>query len=140
MAEIIVQMAKYCLPQIKYLLIHVFLIDFRQGNVKLVLLKEFKSIILHLSRTQVEFSKLLIIVIVPTSGLNSIFILLQSPPTVFLCLLNALVHRTHPLSSPKNLGKILVPIYRTQGDSVKHSRQKSSFKRQNTAYHRSRIC
>ena len=49
--------------------------------------------------------------------------------TVFLCLLNALVHRTHPLSSPKNLGIILVPIYRTQGDSVKHSRQKSSFKR-----------
>jgi hypothetical protein len=36
--------------------------------------------------------------------------------TVFLCLLNALVHRTHPLSSPKNLGEILVPIYRTQGD------------------------
>ena len=60
--------------------------------------------------------------------------------TVFLCLLNALVHRTHPLTSPTNLGKILVPIYRTQGDSVKHSRQKSSFKRQNTAYHRSRIC
>ena len=60
--------------------------------------------------------------------------------TVFLCLLNTLVHRTHPLSSPKNLGEILVPIYRTQGDLVKHSRQKSSFKRQNTAYHRSRIC
>ena len=60
--------------------------------------------------------------------------------TVFLCLLNALVHRMHPLSSPKNLGEILVPIYRTQGDSVKHSGQKSSFKRQNTAYHRSRIC
>jgi hypothetical protein len=60
--------------------------------------------------------------------------------TVFLCLLNALVHRTHPLTSPTNLGKILVPIYRTQGDSVKHSRQKSSLKRQNTAYHRSRIC
>ena len=36
--------------------------------------------------------------------------------TVFLCLLNGLVHRTHPLSSPKNLGEILVPIYRTQGD------------------------
>ena len=35
---------------------------------------------------------------------------------------------------------ILAPIYRTQGDSIKHSRQKSSFKRQNTAYHRSRIC
>ena len=50
--------------------------------------------------------------------------------TVFLCLLNALVHRTHPLSSPKNLGEIQVPIYRTQGDSVKHSRQKSSFKQQ----------
>ena len=60
--------------------------------------------------------------------------------TVFLCLLNALVHRTHPLTSPTNLGEILVPIYRTQGDSVKHSRQKSSLKRQNTAYHRSRIC
>ena len=47
-AEILVQMAKYCLPQIKYmyLLIHVFLINFRQGNVKLVLLKEFKPIIL----------------------------------------------------------------------------------------------
>jgi hypothetical protein len=45
-AEIIVQTAKYCLPQIKYLLIHVFLINFRQGNVKLVLLKEFKPIIL----------------------------------------------------------------------------------------------
>jgi hypothetical protein len=44
--------------------------------------------------------------------------------TVFLCLLNALVHRTHPLSSSKNLGEIIVPIYRTQGDSVKHSRQK----------------
>ena len=40
-----------------------------------------------------------------------------------LCLLNALVHRTHPLSSPTNLGEIIVPIYRTQGDSVKHSRQ-----------------
>jgi hypothetical protein len=53
--------------------------------------------------------------------------------TVFLCLLNALVHRTHPLSSPKNLEESLVPIYRTQGDSVKHSRQKSSFKQQNTA-------
>jgi hypothetical protein len=37
-AEILVQMAKYCLPQITYLLIHVFLINFRQGNVKLVLL------------------------------------------------------------------------------------------------------
>jgi hypothetical protein len=46
MAEILVQTAKYCLPQIKYLLIHVFLINFRQGNVKLVLLKEFKPIIL----------------------------------------------------------------------------------------------
>jgi hypothetical protein len=46
MAEILVQMEKYCLPQIKYLLIHVFLINFRQGNVKLVLLKEFKPIIL----------------------------------------------------------------------------------------------
>jgi len=56
--------------------------------------------------------------------------------TVFLGLLNALVHKTHHLSSPKNLGKILVPIYRTLEDSVKHSRQKSSFKRQNTAYHR----
>ena len=44
--EILVQMAKYCLPQIKYLLIHVFLINFRQENVKLVLLKEFKPIIL----------------------------------------------------------------------------------------------
>jgi hypothetical protein len=44
-AEILVQTAKYCLPQIKYLLIHVFLI-FRQGNVKLVLLKEYKPIIL----------------------------------------------------------------------------------------------
>ena len=44
-AEILVQMAKYCLPQITYLLIHVFLINFRQGNVKLVLL-EFKPIIL----------------------------------------------------------------------------------------------
>ena len=52
---------------------------------------------------------------------------------VFLCLLNTLVHRTHPLSSPKNLVKILVPIYRMQGDSVKHPRQKSSFKRKNTA-------
>jgi len=30
----------------KYLLIHVFLINFRQKNVKLVLLKEFKLIIL----------------------------------------------------------------------------------------------
>jgi hypothetical protein len=29
------------------LLIHVFLINFRQRNVKLVLLKEFKPIILH---------------------------------------------------------------------------------------------
>jgi hypothetical protein len=48
---------------------------------------------------------------------------------------NALVHKTHPLSSPKNLVKILVPIYKTQEDSVKHARQKSSFKRQNTAYH-----
>ena len=27
--------------------------------------------------------------------------------TVFLCLLSALVHRMHPLSSPKNLGKII---------------------------------
>jgi hypothetical protein len=43
----LVQTAKYCLPQITYLLIHVFLINFRQGNVKLVLLKEFKLIILH---------------------------------------------------------------------------------------------
>ena len=34
----------------------------------------------------------------------------------------------------------LVSIYRTQGDSVKHSWQQSLFKRQNTAYHRSRIC
>jgi hypothetical protein len=47
-ADILVQTAKYCLPQIKYLLIHVFLINFRQGNVKLVLLKEFKPIILDL--------------------------------------------------------------------------------------------
>jgi hypothetical protein len=38
------------------------------------------------------------------------------------------------LSSPKNLAKILVPIYRTQGDSVKHLRQKSSFKQKNNAY------
>jgi hypothetical protein len=45
-AEILIQTTKYCLPQIKYLLIHVFLINFRQGNVKLVLLKEFKPIIL----------------------------------------------------------------------------------------------
>ena len=45
-----------------------------------------------------------------------------------------------PLSSPKNLGEILVPIYRTQRDLVKHSRQKSLFKRQNTVYHRSSIC
>jgi hypothetical protein len=29
-AEILVQTAKYCLPQITYLLIHVFLINFRQ--------------------------------------------------------------------------------------------------------------
>jgi hypothetical protein len=48
-AEILVQTAKYCLPQIKYLLIHVFLINFRQGNVKLVLLKELKPIILHVA-------------------------------------------------------------------------------------------
>jgi hypothetical protein len=47
--ENLVQMAKYCLPQIMYLLIHVFLINFRQGNVKLVLLKEFKPIILHVA-------------------------------------------------------------------------------------------
>ena len=46
--------------------------------------------------------------------------------TVFLCLSNALVHKMHPLSSLKNLGKILVPIYRMQGDSVKHPWQKSS--------------
>jgi hypothetical protein len=45
MAEISVQTAKYCLPQIKYLFIHIFLINFRQGNVELVLLKEFKAII-----------------------------------------------------------------------------------------------
>jgi hypothetical protein len=44
--EILIQTAKYCLPQIKYLLFHVFLKIFRQGNVKLVLLKEFKPIIL----------------------------------------------------------------------------------------------
>ena len=49
MAAILVQTAKYCLPQITYLLIHVFLINFRQGNVKLVLLKEFKPIILHVA-------------------------------------------------------------------------------------------
>ena len=48
-AEILVQTAKYCLPQITYLLIHVFLINFRQGNVKLVLLKEVKPIILHVA-------------------------------------------------------------------------------------------
>ena len=48
-AEILVLTAKYCLPQITYLLIHVFLINFRQGNVKLVLLKEFKPIILHVA-------------------------------------------------------------------------------------------
>jgi hypothetical protein len=47
MAEILVQTGKYCLPQIMNLLIHVFLIKFRQGNVKLVLLKEFKPIILE---------------------------------------------------------------------------------------------
>jgi hypothetical protein len=39
----------YGLPQITYLLIHVFLINFRQGNVKLVLLKGFKPIILHVA-------------------------------------------------------------------------------------------
>ena len=48
-AEILVQTAKYCLPQITYLLIHFFGINFRQGNVKLVLLKEFKPIILHVA-------------------------------------------------------------------------------------------
>jgi hypothetical protein len=42
-----VQTAKYCLPQITYLLIHVFFINVRQRNVKLVLLKELKPIILH---------------------------------------------------------------------------------------------
>jgi hypothetical protein len=47
MTEILIQTPKYCVPQIKYLLIHVFLINIRQGNVKLVLLKEFlKTIIL----------------------------------------------------------------------------------------------
>ena len=40
-AEILVQTAKSCLPQIKYLLIRVFLINFRQENVKLVLLKSY---------------------------------------------------------------------------------------------------
>ena len=43
----LVQTAKYCLPRITYLLIHVFLINFRKENVKLVLLKELKPIILH---------------------------------------------------------------------------------------------
>ena len=41
--EILVETAKYCLPQIKYLIIHVFLINIRQGNVKCVLLKELAS-------------------------------------------------------------------------------------------------
>ena len=45
MTEILIQTPKYCVPQIKYLLIHVFFINFRQRNVKLVLLKEFKPII-----------------------------------------------------------------------------------------------
>jgi hypothetical protein len=45
-AEILILTVKYCLPQIEYLLIHVFLINIRHGNVKLALLKEFKPIIL----------------------------------------------------------------------------------------------
>ena len=63
----------------------------------------------------------------PAENISCVFRTRTSSNTVFLCLLNALVHRTHPLSSPENLGEILVPLYRTQGDSVKHSRQKSSF-------------
>ena len=51
----LVQMAKYCLPQIKYLLIHVFLINFRQRNFKLVLLKEFKPIILDFASKNLLF-------------------------------------------------------------------------------------
>jgi hypothetical protein len=43
------------------------------------------------------------------------------PFTIFWCLLNALVHKTHSISSPKNLVKILVPIYKMQEDSVKHA-------------------
>jgi hypothetical protein len=43
------QTPKYCVPQIKYLLIDVFLINFRQGNAKLVLLKEIKPIILDIA-------------------------------------------------------------------------------------------
>ena len=48
---------------------------------------------------------------------------LNWPPryTIFWYLLNALVHKKHPLSSPKNLVKILDPIYKTQEDSVKHA-------------------
>jgi hypothetical protein len=38
---------------------------------------------------------------------------------IFLCLLNALVHRTHPLSSPKNLREILVPIYYIHGRNLR---------------------
>jgi hypothetical protein len=40
-------------------------------------------------------------------------------------------------ASTKKSGEILVPDYRMQEDSIKHSRQKSSLKQQNTAYHRS---
>jgi len=85
-----------------------------QYNLKLI----FKTII-FLLKQQLEFTIFnyykhfsLVMQDIPTGKTS----------TVFWCLLNALVHKTHPLSSPKNLVKILVPIYKTQEDSVKHAR------------------
>ena len=60
MAEILIETGKYYLPQTKYLTIHVFLINIREGNVKCVLFKEFKPIILDFENEHYLFGECLI--------------------------------------------------------------------------------
>jgi hypothetical protein len=67
-----------------------------------------RSIILRLKEGYKKFS------LTTFAGKNLFHFLCFYIYIIFLCLLNALVHRAHPFSSPKNLGEIIVPIYRTR--------------------------